>query len=444
MACFHAAYTPLELPTGGLIFGYALALVQLSRQPTVRRAFYFGLAAGFLSYAPQLWFFFKIFNLAAVLLWLVLAFWVGLFTAMVCGGTRRWGRTWTPWLIPVVWTGIEYFRSEWYLLKFSWLNIGYALPWGSAWLGMYGAGFLALTLAAIAAHWKTIRPAPVLSLLLAGVLAGGLALHHLRPATRTPAAPLALAGVQMEFPSEPVIPKLLTHALAQNPAAQIFVLSEYTLDGPVPDTLKKWCREHARYLVVGGKDPAGADNYFNTAFVVGPNGDIVFQQAKSVPIQFFRDGRPALRQAVWDSPWGKIGFCVCYDLSYTRVIDELVRQDAQLLIVPTMDVEDWSRHEHELHARVAPVRAAEYGLPIFRLSSSGISQAVDQNGRVLAQTPMPGNGALLTANLDLSPRGARPVDRWAAPACTAVTAMILALLLWRAWREARKRKSDRG
>ena len=46
-----------------------------------------------------------------------------------------------------------------------------------------------------------------------------------------------------------------------------------------------------------------------------------------------------------------------------------------------MDVADWGRHQHELHARVAPVRAAEYGIPIFRLASSGISQGVNRPGR---------------------------------------------------------------
>ena len=94
----------------------------------------------------------------------------------------------------------------------------------------------------------------------------------------------------MEFPSPSVLPKALDKALAKNPDAQIFVLSEYTLDGPVPDSLKEWCREHARFLVVGGKDPVGTNDYYNTAFVVGTNGEIVFHQAKSVPIQFFKDG----------------------------------------------------------------------------------------------------------------------------------------------------------
>jgi apolipoprotein N-acyltransferase len=54
-----------------------------------------------------------------------------------------------------------------------------------------------------------------------------------------------------------------------------------------------------------------------------------------------------------------IGICICYDLSYSRVTDRLLRLGAQALIVPTMDLIDWGRRQHELHARVAPMRAAE-------------------------------------------------------------------------------------
>jgi len=46
---FHAAYTSIHHPAAGLlIFGYAYGLVRLTDQSTVRRAFYFGLATGFL------------------------------------------------------------------------------------------------------------------------------------------------------------------------------------------------------------------------------------------------------------------------------------------------------------------------------------------------------------------------------------------------------------
>ena len=234
----------------------------------------------------------------------------------------------------------------------------------------------------------------------------------------------------MEFPSYDRLLTNLDALVARYPDAQLLVVSEYTCDGPIPAKVKTWCREHGRYLVIGGEDPAPGGNgaYYNTAFVVSPNGEIVFKQAKSVPIQFFADGLPAPGQEVWDSPWGKLGICICYDLSYRRVTDRLVRLGARALIVPTMDVERWGRREHELHERVAPVRAAEYGIPIFRVASSGISQAVDNEGREIATAPFLGDEATLSAVL-YPARGSVPLDAWLGPAAVVVTAGCIVWLL---------------
>ena len=447
VACFHAAYTSIHFPaTGLMIFGYAYGLVRLTDQPNVRRAFYFGLATGLLCYAPQLFFFWRIFNVAAVVLWLVLAFWVGLFTAIVCGSNRRWGKIKAAWLIPFVWTGIEYFRSELYYLKFSWLSMGYLAQedFSNVFLGaygIYGLGFVIMAICTVVIYWRAFERKPLLATL---ALVVGIALHTNYLSTHqhswlSGANSPSIVGVQMEFPPENIIPKILDQALAKNTNASIFVLSEYTLDGGVPDSLKNWCRNHARFLVVGGKDPVVPDNYYNTAFVIGTNGEVVFKQVKSVPIQFFKDGLRAPEQKVWNSPWGKIGLCVCYDLSYTRVTDELIRQGAQLLIVPTMDVLEWGRHQHELHARVAPVRAAEYGVPIFRVTSSGISQAITGGGGVIAKTSIPGNGEIFSAQLRLPMHGSIPLDRYLAPLCTGITGIVLATLLLLAWRDQRAR-----
>jgi apolipoprotein N-acyltransferase len=443
VACFHAAYTLLKFPAAGLlIFGFAYGLIRLTDQPNVRRAFYFGLATGFLCYAPQLFFMWRIFGPLAIVLWLVLAFWIGLFAAIVCGSLRRWGKVKTAWLIPIVWTGVEYFRSELYYLKFSWLNVGYALPAqmsgsGQYFAGMYAVGFCVFGIFPVLFYWRELKLSLIQKLLVffAVVFIAAIFLPGCAKSKTKIFPSISLVGVQMEFPPEAVIPQILDQALAKNTNAPIFVLSEYTLDGGVPDSLKNWCREHSRFLVVGGKDPAGTDNFYDTAFVVGTNGDIVFKQVKSVPIQFFKDGLPAPEQKVWDSPWGKIGICVCYDLSYTRVTDELVRQGAQLLIVPTMDVEYWGLHQHELHARVAPVRAAEYGLPIFRVASSGISQAMNGGGHVVAQTSIPGNGEIFSAHLRLPMRGSLPLDRYLAPLCVGATGIVTAVLLFLAWKE---------
>ena len=67
---------------------------------------------------------------------------------------------------------------------------------------------------------------------------------------------------------------------------------------------------------------------------------------------------------------------------------------------------------------------------------------VDGGGHVLAQTSMPGSGEILAAQLRLPWRGTRPLDRWLAPACTGITGLILAALLFFEWNDRRFKKPE--
>jgi hypothetical protein len=136
VACFHAAYTPL--PSGVWTFaivGYVVCLVQLARLRTTRQCFYAGLVAGLTCIAPQLECFWRIFGAAAIGLWLVLALWIAFFVALTHLAIVHVGLKRAALFVPFLWTGLEYFRSELYYLRFSWLNVGYAFaessifPW---------------------------------------------------------------------------------------------------------------------------------------------------------------------------------------------------------------------------------------------------------------------------------------------------------------------------
>ncbi len=236
---------------------------------------------------------------------------------------------------------------------------------------------------------------------------------------------LRVAGVQLEGAPTKNILQALDGLIAKHPDADLLVLSEYTFFGPVPGEIKDWCREHKKYLIVGGTDPVSAHEYYDTAFAIGPDGTTVFKQAKSVPVQFFGDGLPAKEQRVWDSPWGKIGIGICYDASYRVVVDELIRQGAQLLIFPTMDVESWGGQEHRLNGLVGPVRAAEYQVPLFRLASSGISEAINPDGSVQSRAGYPGRGEAIAAEFKLPAKGRLPLDHWLAPVCSVVAGVLL-------------------
>jgi len=428
-ASFHVA---MVLPAlSGLMVPFLFSLLQLTGLRTARHAFRCGAVIGLAVYAPHLAFFWTIFNWAAVALWGVLALWLGLFVVLARAVRLRWGAIPAALLIPFLWTGLEYFRSELYYLRFSWLSVGFAfadLPqlFRLTTLGCYGVGFL---LAAVAAGATVLSRQGAVALLTGTTLALGVA--HLGSAGDADprGGAVKVAGVQLEFPAALEVPVALDTARRAHPDAEIFVLSEYTFLEPVPERVKAWCRANRRYLIAGGKDPAPGDNFFNTAFVIGPEGEVVFHQVKSVPIQFFKDGLPAPAREVWNSPWGKIGLCVCYDLSYRRVVDDLIRQGAQALIVPTMDMADWGEAQHRLHGRVAPIRAAEYGVPIFRVCSSGISQLVEANGRVQASAPFPGQGAVIGGVLNLAKPGRLPLDHYLGPAASGLTAGIGAILL---------------
>lgn len=426
LVSFHAAQT---FGFGWLLIPCGYALIELSRTPTNRRAFYPALTLGFLCYAPQLAFFWNIFNAAAISLWLIIAFWLALFVLMLRLVRSRFGNAGMLWLAPFLWTGLEYFRSELYYLRFSWLTFGmahHAHPSFANLLGMYASGFVTVAIAA-ALYWlcaqRTRREVMLLTATPALLLVAG---RLFPPAYGISDRSIPVAGVQLEFPSDPAVIKGLERARAAFPEAELFMLSENTFQEPPPQSVRDWCATNQVHLVVGGKEPLGETHFYNMAYVIGPDGTIVHQQVKSVPVQFFKDGLPAPERKVWDSPWGKLGVLTCYDLSYTRIVDDFVQQGAVAMLNPTMDVADWGALQHALHSRVAPVRAAEYQLPIFRVASSGVSQIVDSTGSVLSTAPFLGEGALIGGELPLlGIRPHIPFMHRLAPLCFAVTLCAL-------------------
>jgi len=397
-----------------LIVGFLACLFPLAWLRTRRQAYYFGLAIGLGAYTPHLLFFYYTFGYGAVALWYILPFWLGLFLMLGRACLFRFGPVAWACLAPFLWTGIEFFRGELYYLRFSWLSPGLAFSNSSALhylsgYGVYGIGFLFMAAAGVASLRGRLRGIGL------AVLAAAALYPALIPTPRpAPRKILRAAGVQLEFPGAPSVRSALDGAIKKFPDADVFVLSEYTFQGPIPVPIKAWCRAHRKYLVAGGEDPVPPSDYYDTAFVVDPDGEIAFRQAKCVPVQLMRDGLPARQQQLWDSPWGKIGLVTCYDASYSRVTDVLIRQGAQALINPSMDIADWGAAQHLLHARIPPMCAAEYGIPVFRVSSSGVSLFVDGTGHVQSSAPFPGDGAMLAAALELPEHGRMPPDRWLA------------------------------
>ena len=407
-------------------------ILPLAKARSPRHAFYTGLVAGLAIYVPHLLFFWSIFKYAAVALWLVAGWPIAAFVLLLYLTRRNWGAVYAAWLTPILWTGIEYFRSECYYLKFAWLLPGQAtafLP-GVKFerVGVYGLGFLYIVAAAmLVCGSKKVRAAGVAASILLALM-----MYLPAPARVQQSGSLFVAGVQLEEADEQQVANALNRLAVAHPEAQILVLSEYSFLGPVPQSVRDVLRKHRRYLIAGGMKLLPGEKFFDTAFVVGPDGRDLFEQAKSVPVQLMDDGLPAPERRVWNSPWGKIGIGVCYDISYARVMDDFMRQGAQGIIVPTMDPVKWGEYERRmLHGRLAPVRAAEYGIPVFGIWSSGVSQLVDRHGQVIATAGYPGQGQMIAGPFGLHDRGSIPLDRPLAIGSMAAAALLIIFLAYR-------------
>jgi apolipoprotein N-acyltransferase len=323
IVAFHVA---CEWPAvAGVVVIYLLCLYRLAWVSSARRAFYLGLGIGICIAAPQLWFFVGIFGPAAVGLWLILGLWIALYLLLAHVAVARWPRR-GPWLLPWLWFALEYFRCELYYLRFAWLIPGFALS-DRTWVplasvGVYGFSLVVMLLAAmgrsILQRQFTADSSLFIVTALIATVAQAVSFAGMgRTPTEPPSASPFVVGIQLESPSEADVIESLNLAVARQPQCDLIVLSEYTFDGPVPASVLVWCHAHGKYVIAGGKDPVRAANvntvndYYDTAFVIGPSGEIVFRQGKAVPIQFMNDGLPAPSQQVWKSPWGNIGIAIC-------------------------------------------------------------------------------------------------------------------------------------
>ena len=107
----HVGYWQTNIqPLHLAIIGYVICSHPTSaRLKTARQSFYAGLVTAFLCIAPKLTCFWNIFGPGAIVLWAILAFWIGAFTGLVNAASKRFGTIRAMALIPIFWMGLEYF-----------------------------------------------------------------------------------------------------------------------------------------------------------------------------------------------------------------------------------------------------------------------------------------------------------------------------------------------
>jgi predicted amidohydrolase len=191
------------------------------------------------------------------------------------------------------------------------------------------------------------------------------------------------------------------------------------LDGP---TVSAWTELAARHggWIAGGFAERGGERLFNTGVLVGPEG-VALHYRK---LHLFSGEKGVLTPGdlglpVVNTPLGRIGLCICYDLRFVETLRALSLSGAELVCVPTawvagFDATRWDAEGYCPQARYATMQANLDGVYVACASQAGewgehtflgSSVLADPRGQVVAG-PLPGDADdLVLAEIDLSSDG---------------------------------------
>jgi predicted amidohydrolase len=209
-----------------------------------------------------------------------------------------------------------------------------------------------------------------------------------------------------------VLPELVASGYVFRDATEARALAEPT-DGP---TVGGWAaRASARELVVVGgfAEDGGDGRLYNSAAVIDASGvRAVYRKAHlwdRESLVFTPGDDPP---AVVDTPYGRIGTLVCYDLEFPEWVRIAAQRGAELLCVPT----NWPREPRPDGERPMEVLRAMVAASTNRMAVAVCDRCGDERGTswvagsaiagpagwLLAGPPASAEPALLIADVDLA------------------------------------------
>ncbi|GAU12107.1 hypothetical protein TSUD_00730 [Trifolium subterraneum] len=194
------------------------------------------------------------------------------------------------------------------------------------------------------------------------------------------------------------------------------------LDGPIMDQYCSLARESSIWLSLGGFQEKGSDpqHLFNTHVVVDDTGKIRSTYRKihlfdvDVPggrvykeSSFTESGKDVV--AV-DSPIGRLGLSVCYDLRFPEIYQLLrFQHGAQILLVPAAFTKVTGEAHWEILLRARAIEnqcyviaAAQAGTHNAKRESYGDTLIIDPWGTIVGRLPDRLATGIVVADIDLS------------------------------------------
>ncbi len=368
-------------------------------------------------------------------------------------------------LIPAAWVLFEWLRG-WIFTGFPWLAVGYAtvgwpLQGYAPLLGVYGLSLATLTIAGMG--WLAFRRVARVVFLVAFfvVLAGGEALRRVewsKPAGAPVSAALLQGNIEQDLKFDPRrYPRILqTYArLAEESRAKLIVFPETAIprfyDGIEAEYLARLdalAKRNGGDVLLGAIYRGAPGEYYNSVVTLGSSARQLYHKYHLVPFgEFVPPGfrwtldvlqiplsdfsRGAPEQAPLEAAGQRIAVNVCYEDAFG---DEIARRLPEATLLVNVSNVAWFGDSlaPAQHLQIARLRAIETGRMHLAATNTGITAAIDRDGRVLARLPQFVEGRLeITAQ---GYAGATPYSIYRDWPIVLLSLLVLAAFAFVAWR----------
>jgi len=421
--------------------GLVPLLVVIGRRPSPLRAFILGWAVGSVFfYFTCYWLTYSMIHyggLPTVLAYLLLipgalvvGILHGLFAVLIALAIQKWGRM-AVLSAPIFWITCEWLRLA--VIGQLWNALGYSQayhPWliqPANWGGVYAVSFLIVTINSIVVLLIISRTKWSILLAVSTALVVFYVIEFSRYAANESASTggvvVYVVAVQPNVPmntgkSPEEIKALIdrhlslsTEALKSLPGNAPYRLViwpespmnfSYASDKSFQELVANFTRENHTALIFNSLEPAANDGSYNSALLINEEGQRIAQYDKIrlmpfgeyVPLPQWLPGASLISGIVGEftpgskytlMPFGdnqKAGVFICIESAYPSIARQLTHDGAGVLINISNDGYLGPTAVMRQHLSNAIFRAVENGRPVMRVTNTGLSAWITENGRI--------------------------------------------------------------
>ena len=439
---------------------------------------------------------------ACLLLAGYLAVYFGVFSALLYGLPWQSGLPFI-FIVTAIWTGLEWVRS-WFLTGFPWGSMGYT-QWNNlpaiqiaSITGVHGVSFIVVLLNATIADilrtyltWKksasrftfhvsrfthhASRLIPI-AIVIACLVYGAQTLS--KPVDTTSDFKIALVPgnvPQIEKWNPAYWPQIFERYMNLVKAADaeepnLIILPETALRGEMfifegnvyIQKLEQILKEQQIHLLTGTFHYVSEQKMYNSVFLLSPTGEKLGSYSKIHLVPFgeyvpitrylpnfvqlssgFEAGKSIDLFPIPHTEHRQMGVVICFESVFPDLFRKFVKKGASVMGILTNDAWFDGTAAPEQHLAMAPLRAVENRVAIFRCANGGISCIIDALGRTIT-TPIPASDAqnFLIGRIPLSNHGGTIYTRYGDwfPILCFVVSVLLILYHHRTWLAAKLRR----